>query len=104
MTHFRVLASVLLVGSAVAVATGCGSDNPITAVQHQITCHDICKRYADCYDHSYDVDSCTNRCTDDVSGDDQKDAKLRQCNACMDDKSCLSTVFNCAVDCSPFLP
>jgi len=104
MVKFRWLAPLVLVMSAGAAASGCSGDDPITAAEHQITCRDICKRYSDCYDASYDVDACTDRCTDDVSGDDEKDGKLRTCNACMDQKSCLSTVFDCSVDCSPFLP
>jgi hypothetical protein len=104
MSKFRLLAPFLLVVSAAAVASGCSGDDPVTAAQHQITCHDICKRYSDCFDAGYDVDHCTDRCTDDVNGDDEKDGKLRTCNACMDEKSCLSTVFNCATECSPFLP
>jgi len=104
MSTFRILATLSLVISAGTAAVGCGSDNPITAVEHQITCHDVCKRYADCFDHGYNVDSCTSRCTDTTVGDNQKDAKLSTCDSCMDDKSCLSSAFNCTVDCSAFVP
>ncbi|HEX5098811.1 MAG TPA: hypothetical protein VFV94_04895 [Polyangiaceae bacterium] len=104
MSTIRLLAPLVLVMSGAALAAGCSGDDPVTAAQHQITCNDICQRYADCFDDGYDVDACTDRCTDKVAGDDEKDGKLRACDACMDDNSCISGVFDCGVDCSTFLP
>ena len=103
LTH-RLFAICLFVSSAGFVTVGCNGDDPVDAVQDQVTCHDVCQRYADCFDSGYNVDSCTNRCTDDATADDEKDAKLDACNACMDDKSCVSAVFNCTTDCSSFVP
>jgi hypothetical protein len=100
----RFLALCLVVSSSGLAAAGCSGDDPVDAVQNRVTCKDVCQRYAECFDGSYNVDACTERCTDDATADDEKDAKLDACDACMDDKSCLSSVFNCADDCTPFVP
>ena len=84
--------------------SACGSDNPVNRVENHITCKDVCQRYSDCYDKSYDVDGCTDRCTNDSTETSQKDDELDTCNDCIGDKSCVSATFNCADECSPFLP
>lgn len=94
----------LLLCGATALATGCGSDNPVNEIQNRVTCKDVCQRYADCFDGSYDVGACTNRCTDDSTASDEKDGKLKACDSCMDDKACVSAVFNCGTDCGTFVP
>ena len=94
----------LLLCGATALASGCGSDDPVNEIQNRVTCDDVCQRYADCFDGSYDVDGCTDRCTNDSTASDEKDGKLKACDACMDDKSCTSAVFNCATDCGTFVP
>ena len=83
---------------------GCGDDDPIDAIQNTITCHDVCQRYSDCFDKDYDVDDCTDRCENKATPDEEKEAQLEKCNACIDDKSCTSSVFSCSTDCLDFVP
>jgi len=104
MISLSKLSISLFLGAATAVASGCGSDSPVNAIENRITCKDVCQRYADCFDGSYDVDACTDRSSKDSTASDEKDGKLKACDACMDEKACLSTVFNCGTDCGTFVP
>lgn len=94
--------------TAAALATllvpACGNDNPVNRVENRITCNDVCKRYADCYDSGYDVNGCTDRCTNDATEEKKKNDELTTCDDCIGDKSCTSATFNCATECSPFVP
>lgn len=70
-------------------------------VAQAIDCNTICNRYKDCFDASYDVSACTDRCkpmleTDPHGADD--------CAACIDDRSCAGSVFACAADCQGIVP
>ncbi len=62
-------------------------------------CRSVCNRYADCFDSSYDVDSCIDRCTSGSDDGNVADA----CEACVDDASC-SESFGCAVECAGVVP
>ncbi|HTQ06682.1 MAG TPA: hypothetical protein VMI54_22655 [Polyangiaceae bacterium] len=86
------------------LVAGCGSKNPVNQIENQITCHDVCQRYSDCYDQGYDVSGCTDRCTNDSTAEQQKDDELKTCDDCIGDKSCVSATFNCGSECSPFVP
>lgn len=72
-------------------------------VDNTVDCDGICRRYADCFDKSYDVSQCTSRCLDSVDNEGyhtQADA----CVSCIDDKSCTSATFNCATQCKGIVP
>jgi hypothetical protein len=104
MVHIGKLVGGVLLCAGAALATGCGNDNPVNAVENRITCKDVCQRYSDCFDHSYDVDGCTDRCTNDSLDSSEKDAKLDACNSCIKDHSCAPAVFSCGSDCGSFVP
>jgi hypothetical protein len=89
-----------LVGVAVV---GCSGD-AVDAVKNTITCKDVCQRYSDCFDADYDVDGCVDRCENKATPDEEKEAQLEKCDACIDDKSCASAVFGCTTDCASFVP
>ena len=86
------------------LAGGCGDDGPIEELTNQATCSDVCHRYAECFDDDYDVDGCTERCTDDATAKEEKEEKLELCDECIDDESCAGAVFNCTTECAPFVP
>lgn len=67
-------------------------------------CQDICSRYGDCFDSTYDVSACRSRCTDDADGSTEFEQLVDQCANCFDDRSCASTVFGCASDCESIVP
>ena len=73
-------------------------------VEEAFDCQQVCGRYQDCFDANYDVGACRARCraAADSNPDIRNDAN--QCESCMDDMSCASTVFNCAAPCSSIVP
>ena len=80
----------------------CSAADPIT---NKFDCHDICQRYADCFDSSYDVDACKDRCESDASNSDTKQSKLDACHDCIGDHdSCVKDIASCGDDCSAFVP
>ena len=86
-----ILASLL----ALAVATGC------TAIDREADCSSICNRYKDCGAPSgYDVSACTTRCRDYAAQNDENDNRVDICRNCTADRSCVSSAFNCASECS----
>jgi hypothetical protein len=68
-----------------------------------VDCQGICDRYQECFDESYDVSDCTERCLDDASNEGY-DTQADACDACIDDKSCASATFNCATKCAGIVP
>ncbi len=76
---------------------GCG-------VKNDIDCHGICTRYQSCFDSSYDVGSCENRCEDNADKNSNYASTVSSCHDCMDDKSCASATFNCGSQCSNVVP
>jgi hypothetical protein len=83
-------------------AIGCGDDPE--EVVNRVTCGDVCQRYSDCFDSDYDVEACTDRCTNDTTASEEKEERLELCDACIDDESCTGAVFDCTVECAPIVP
>lgn len=81
------------------LSTGC--DGP---VDRAIDCQQICERYKDCVDSSYDVSDCASRCRDKAGNSAEFDQKADNCENCLDDRSCQSSVFQCSVECSAIVP
>jgi hypothetical protein len=78
--------------------SSCGS------VETAFDCNDVCNRYKDCYNPSYDVTTCRNNCRSAAASDPNKQADAMACDSCIGDKSCLSATFNCASECSGIVP
>jgi len=93
-----------LVLSAVALAWAASACDATDSVANRITCGDVCERYRDCFDDDYDVDGCTDRCENDATADEEKEAELEECDACIDDESCTAAVFECTTECAAFVP
>jgi hypothetical protein len=92
----------LTLGLVSAALLGCGEE--IDEVTNTITCGDVCGRYADCFDEDYDVEACTERCENDTTPDEEKEAELEECHACLDGESCTDAVFQCTTECVQFVP
>ena len=88
----NVLFFALLAGSALS---GC------KAIDQAIDCNAICTRYSDCFDESYDVGACKNRCEDMI---DSNPHGADDCASCIDDRSCSEAIFPCADECSGIIP
>lgn len=100
--HSTISSRVLvLAGLVTAVFVGCGDASD--EVTNRITCGDVCERYSDCFDPDYDVDGCVDRCEDKATPDEEKEAELEECDACIDDESCASAVFECTAECAQFI-
>ena len=97
----KFLASIAL--SSLTLVVGC-SDEVTDPIVNTITCNDVCRRYADCFDASYDVDGCTNRCENDATADEQQEQRLESCDTCIEDRSCASAVFSCSTECVGIVP
>jgi hypothetical protein len=68
-----------------------------------IDCATVCDRYRDCFDQTYDVGACEDRCenrADDIAGYENA---VDACEDCIGVNSCLSQVFNCPV-CANVVP
>jgi hypothetical protein len=91
---FTVLGFVSLVGCSEAV----------DEVSNTIDCHSVCERYQSCFDSDYDVEGCTDRCENEADADEQREARLERCDACIEDRSCGDATFNCTDDCVGIVP
>ena len=93
------LAAFLLLGACAFGSTiGCDS------IDEAFDCSDVCGRYRDCYDSSYDVDACESRCRTNAANDPNVKAAADACDSCIGDKSCASATFNCAGSCGSIVP
>jgi hypothetical protein len=88
---------MLLLGSA--LGGGC-----VDEVDRVTDCQQICERYSDCFDGSYDVSACRTRCADNARDSETFDQQVDQCENCFDDRSCTSTVFGCTSECMTIVP
>jgi hypothetical protein len=67
-------------------------------------CQQICERYSDCFDASYDVSACRTRCVDNARDSANFDQRVDECENCLDDRSCTSAVFGCGTECTTIVP
>jgi hypothetical protein len=96
------LAPLTLFGASVGT-TGCDPEDTVDAVDAKIDCASICNRYKDCFDSSYDTESCRSKCEDNSKADSSYDAKAEACDNCLDDASCAES-FSCADRCLNIVP
>jgi len=90
--------AIALMGIVLGLSvTGCSAADQ---VENKITCADVCKRYKDCFNANYDTGACSKQCESQANSSADKDHRLTQCNACIDDKACAAAVFTCATDCA----
>ena len=74
------------------------------AVNTAFDCQAVCSRYRDCFNSSYDVDSCRNRCRTRAASDPSVKGAADTCEACIGDKSCAADVVTCSGSCSAIVP
>jgi len=89
-----ILASVSLFGFGCSAASD---------VSNKFSCHDVCQRYADCFNKDYDVDSCASKCESDADNSGDKQNKLDDCHDCIGDKSCVGDFASCSGSCGTFI-
>ena len=92
---------ILVITAAVAAALlsqHCGG------IDNAIDCNAICARYQACFAKDYDVGACATRCRTASAKDTDSRRKADVCNACIDERSCASATFNCAIPCTSIVP
>jgi len=77
---------------------GCGEADKI------FDCQSVCSRYQTCFNKSYDVGECRNRCKNKADADKSYQAKADACESCIDDKSCSEAAFKCPTECVGIVP
>jgi len=87
---------IALVAAFAATAPGCST------VENAYNCQQICDRYKDCFDASYDSGACQDRCKSKAK-DDGFANKASDCQSCIDDKSCTGS-FACIAECGGIVP
>lgn len=90
----------LLALSALLFATlGACKEDPITTIDRNTDCADICERFKDCVGSSYDVDACTDDCQDMTSN--KETANIDDCAACSGkSESCVDGALDCTSECA----
>jgi len=97
MWAFVLMGSVGLAAGVFSSSSGCGADAAFD-------CHQVCDRYKTCFDQSYDVGACSERCRTNSANSSTVRSQADQCEACIDDKSCASATFSCATTCGSIVP
>ena len=88
------LSAVLAAGFVATLGVACDA---------ALDCQSICNRYAECIDDDYDVDECAERCQD-RSDDSEYRARANECDACLVERDCIDSVFQCSGECSEIVP
>ncbi|MET0386472.1 MAG: hypothetical protein ABW321_10960 [Polyangiales bacterium] len=78
------------------------NDDPITYLDRATDCADICDKYKECFDESYDTEACRDDCNDMV--DESKTARIDDCQECIEGASCTGATFSCTDNCIGIVP
>jgi hypothetical protein len=89
---------LLFAGAVVAGVSSCDS------ADEAFDCQQVCSKYHDCYDQSYDVGHCRDQCRARAANDPSVKQAADTCEACIDGKSCVSATFECGGSCSNIVP
>jgi hypothetical protein len=92
------LLSVTFISTIAFFAVGCG--DAADEVERTYDCAKICDKFADCYDDDLDKSECVDTCEDKGEADPDFEEQADQCEACIDDSSCVEATFDCATDCA----
>ena len=92
------LGQAILVCTFFVTSIDCG-------VKEFINCRSICNKKRECGSNSsYDVDNCTDSCSDSANRDEEYSRKVNTCKECVEPLSCNDyKVAACLVNC-PSLP
>jgi hypothetical protein len=92
------IAQTLLACTFLVTSVDCG-------VKELLNCRSICNKKRECGSNSsYDVDHCTDTCSDTANNDEEYARKVNTCKECVDPLSCNDyKVAACLVNC-PALP
>jgi len=101
---FMLSRAILVLPLLLSFGTGLAGAGCVNEIDRITDCQDICGRYSDCFDSSYDVSACRSKCTDKASHSADFDQRVDECENCFDDRSCTSTAFTCTTECVTIVP
>jgi hypothetical protein len=84
--------------AAIASTSACSS------AEHAYDCNQICNRYKECFNSSYDTGACASKCRNHASDDKTFADHAESCQSCIEDRSCAGATFSCATECSDIVP
>lgn len=93
----KIFGSIIIATFALLNA-GCG--DAADKVERTYDCAQICDKYADCYDDDLNKSECVDTCESKGDADPEFEAQASDCEACIDDSSCLEATIDCADDCA----
>jgi len=73
-------------------------------VEVALDCHKICTTFNACYRTTADSAVCESRCSAHAVQDQSYRKNEDTCNACNEDRACISSSFNCEGACGPIKP
>ena len=94
------LVSLAVASAAFALSAGC---NTVDEADNAVDCNDVCTHYKDCFDKSFDSDTCAKRCRDQSNEVKDVQRRVNACDVCLDSKSCAESS-QCATDCAGLTP
>jgi len=96
-------ASVMIAGVTLALMVSFAGAGGCDNVQNAFNCSDLCNRYRDCFNHSYDTATCSSRCQDLANRNQNFDERANSCQDCLNDNSCVAATFSCPA-CAGIVP
>jgi hypothetical protein len=96
---FVLIAALVGIVSFVVGSSGCDDTDQIGTA---FDCDTVCDRYRDCFDQSYNVDACQDRCESRAANESFRNS-VDACEDCIGRNSCLSMTFNCP-SCDTIVP
>lgn len=95
----RAVSTVFGLLMVLGTIAGCKND-PVHEIDMAVDCDNVCNRYRDCFNTSYNTDNCRSRCHEMVDRDPNA---ANACDSCLDAASCIGA-FGCASECQGILP
>lgn len=87
---------------AAVLALGASCRTQSESWDNRVDCDTICDRYSACFNPTFDVESCEDRCFDRAQVDYDFEFQVDRCSTCMRDLTCeLIDLTECREDCAP---
>lgn len=93
----KVSSAILISTFAVLTAACSDADDKI---ERTYDCGQICDKYAECYNDDLDQSECVDSCEANGDADPDFEADADECEACIDDSSCVEATLDCATECA----
>ena len=90
-------------GAALAATVSFVGAGGCDSTQNAFNCSDLCNRYRDCFDHSYDVGACSSRCQSNANSNQNFDERANSCQNCLNENSCAGAALSCP-SCAGIVP